>query len=44
MKIDSNGQVDNDGYLGTQQGFRPIVCLKPDVQLEKVEDGYRIVE
>ena len=44
MKIDSNGQVDFDGYGGTQQGFRPIVCLKPDVQLEKVEDGYMIVE
>ena len=44
MRINSNGQVDSDGYLGTQQGFRPIICLKPDVQLEKAEDGYRIVE
>ena len=44
IRIDSNGQVDSDGIFGTQQGFRPIVCLQDDVQLEKVDDGYRIVE
>ena len=44
MRVDSNGQVDSDGIFGTHQGFRPIVCLKDDVQLEKVDDGYRIVE
>ena len=44
MRVDSNGQVDSDGIFGTHQGFRPIVCLKADVQLEKVDDGYRIVE
>ena len=25
-------------------GFRPIVCLKADTELEKVEGGYRIIE
>lgn len=44
VRIDSNGQVDSDGIYGTQQGFRPIVCLNSEVQLEKADDGYRIVE
>lgn len=44
IRIDVNGQVDSDGIFGINQGFRPIVCLKDDVQLEKVDDGYRIVE
>ena len=44
MKIYSSGFVNQDSYNATGSGFRPIVCLKPDVQLEKVEDGYRIVE
>ena len=44
MKIYNAGFVNYDGYNAGGMGFRPIVCLKPDVQLEKVEDGYRIVE
>ena len=44
IRIDVNGQVDSDGIFGINQGFRPIVYLKDDVQLEKVDDGYRIVE
>lgn len=44
IRTDTNGQVDNDGVGGLMQGFRPIICLNPDVQLEKVDDGYMIVE
>ena len=44
MMINSNRQVTSDGIFGVNKGFRPIVRLKSDVQLEKVEYGYRIVE
>ena len=33
------GSNDTNG-----QGFRPLVCLKSNVKLRKVEDGYKIVE
>ena len=44
MMINSNAQVLGDWIFGVNQGFRPIVCLKYDIQLEKFDYGYRIVE
>ena len=44
LRVNINGQISPDGPGSVMQGIRPIVCLKADVQLEKVDDGYRIVE
>ena len=36
--VNSNGNVGNDYYNASGAGFRPLVCLKSDVTLEKVSD------
>ena len=38
MSVYSNGDVCNDTYYYNYIGFRPLVCLKSDVTLEKVSD------
>ena len=46
VSVDYTGIVRNyDGYSNYSNGFRPLVCLKSDIHLEKSEDGnYTIVE
>ena len=44
MYVDFNGRVGNVSYNETTYGFRPVVCLKSDVKLQKNSDGsYTIV-
>ena len=38
MCVNYGGDVSNDGYGSSYLGFRPLVCLKSDVTLEKVSD------
>ena len=38
MFVACNGSVDNINYNYSYNGFRPLVCLKSDVTLEKVSD------
>ena len=38
MYVDSGGYVERDPYNIRTDGFRPLVCLKSDVTLEKVSD------
>ncbi len=38
MYVDSGGYVERDSYNIRTDGFRPLVCLKSDVTLEKVSD------
>ena len=38
MDVPCNGTVNYGGYLISGYGFRPLVCLKSDVTLEKVSD------
>ena len=38
MNVDYNGDVTIDYYNYNGNGFRPLVCLKSDVTLEKVSD------
>lgn len=42
MYMAYNGYVGNGSYGFTNLGFRPLVCLKCNVQLEANEDGYKI--
>ena len=45
MTIEYNGAVGYMYFGYTKYGFRPIICLKSDVQLEKEENGkYRILD
>ncbi len=45
MDVYSNGDVSGASYDNDRLGFRPLVCLKSDIHLEKSEDGnYTIVE
>ena len=37
------GDVKSNYYSIDDRGFRPVVCLKSNVQLKKVENGYEIV-
>ena len=37
-------QLSSRGWGDIHVGFRPLVCLKSNVQLRKVEDGYKIIE
>ena len=39
MDANHYGSVDSYGYSSLTPGLRPIVCLKPGVQLEKQTDG-----
>ena len=36
------GGVGNDGYGNNYNGFRPLVCLKSNVQLQESGDGFSI--
>ena len=38
MNVNCNGSVNYSGYSNGSYGFRPLVCLKSDVTLEKVSD------
>ena len=42
MSVPYSGYVYNDTYGNTFRGFRPLVCLKSDIQLEADGDGYKI--
>ena len=43
--VDCTGTVDFSRYYGGAVGLRPLVCLKSEVQLERVDsDTFRIVE
>ncbi len=45
MIVYCTGYVDGASYSRSNLGFRPLVCLKSDVRLEKNDDGsYTIVE
>ena len=45
MSADSGGYVNLAIYWSSDEGLRPIVCLKSEVQLEKVDENtYKIVE
>lgn len=39
MYVYCSGLVLNNDYNGNYIGFRPLVCLKSDVQLQKNADG-----
>ena len=45
MYVGYDGDVVDNSYYGSSYGFRPIVCLKSNIKLEKNPDGsYTIVE
>ena len=43
MLADYYGYVDTVHYNSTVPGFRPVVCLKSEANLQKVADGYEII-
>ena len=42
LDVDINGRVFNNGYTDNRIGFRPLVCLNSNIQLEIDGDGYKI--
>ena len=42
MDVGYGGGVGSYTYNITDRGFRPLVCLKSDIQLEADGDGYKI--
>ena len=44
MYVSYDGLVYNNDYSNYYPGFRPLVCLKSDVQLEKQEEGKYIIK
>ena len=42
MHVYCGGHVYITGYTNTSIGFRPLACLKSDIQLEVDGDGYKI--
>lgn len=42
MYILYNGSVSYSGYDGDNRGFRPLVCLNSNVQLQEAENGFII--
>lgn len=42
MYVLCNGGVGNDTSSGSDSGFRPLVCLKSNVQLQESGDGFSI--
>ena len=42
MNAGYSGNLDADHYSSNNPGFRPVVCLKSKVKLQKVVDGYEI--
>lgn len=43
MAVLHNGSIENCGIDWNQRGFRPIVCLKTDVELREKIDASRKV-
>ena len=44
VRVGYNGRLGRNNYYYSSQGIRPIVCLKPETQLEKISDTeYKIV-
>ena len=39
LEVDSNGDIPHYDYAYYDVGFRPVVCLQPNVELEKQQDG-----
>ena len=44
MYVSFDGGVDYGYYLGNDPGFRPIVCLNSDIQLEKQSSGTYLIK
>ncbi len=44
MAVSYNGYMDYNLYNSDYPGFRPIVCLKSNVQLEKQQDGTYVIK
>ena len=42
MVVRCSGYVDHDYYYASDFGFRPLVCLKSNVQLQESGDGFSI--
>ena len=42
MSVTSSGNVNNNDYSTYYYGFRPLVCLKSNVQLQESGDGFSI--
>ena len=42
--INHSGYMGDEDYGSTNPGFRPVVCLKSNIQLQKVENGFEIKE
>ena len=42
MRVDCTGYVSNNYYYNGNAGFRPLVCLKSNVQLQESGDGFSI--
>lgn len=42
MNVYWSGGMSNNGFNNAAMGFRPLVCLKSDIQLEAYEGGYKI--
>ena len=44
VRVDYDGRVGNCYYNYCNPGFRPLVCLKSDIQLEKQSDGTYLIK
>ncbi len=44
MDIGYNEDVNASRYTNPYLGFRPVVCLNPNITLIKVNGGYKIIE
>lgn len=44
FQIYYTGYIENYYYDMEDFGFRPVVCLNPDVQLEKLENGHYLIK
>ncbi len=44
MRVYGNSGVFNTPYVNGSGGFRPIVCLQPNVKLEEQTDGNFIIK
>lgn len=44
MYVNCYGTLGMDSFGHRSIGFRPVICLKSNVQLKKVENGYEIIE
>ena len=42
MNIGFNGNVTGSGYSVKSLGFRPLICLNSNVELQKTENGFSI--